>query len=178
MPRGTLRSRSHWNATLKRKVSTNTLRNRFLKDNYTLQWLLERPHLDTSRRSDAVGHLGMTGATRADAEGHQEEGMPVRSRQSCQTAGSPQRLSYPTAGEQPCKQPMTSGSKMGQILTLADVALSLPQKPEGVSINGNWAGKVRRVERDIQYACRALSLPPHCNLLHQCGAIERMTGAS
>ncbi|KXZ45686.1 hypothetical protein GPECTOR_51g671 [Gonium pectorale] len=44
--------KNHWNATLKRKVNTNTLRNRFLKDRCNLQWLLDHAELDSSRHKD------------------------------------------------------------------------------------------------------------------------------
>ncbi|GLC52170.1 hypothetical protein PLESTB_000590600 [Pleodorina starrii] len=53
--------KNHWNATLKRKVSTNTLRNRFLRERYTLQWLLDHPELDASRQKEGKNEISING---------------------------------------------------------------------------------------------------------------------
>jgi hypothetical protein len=43
--------KNHWNATLCRKLNNpeDSLRNRFLEQGVTLEWLLAHPELDTSR---------------------------------------------------------------------------------------------------------------------------------
>ncbi|GLI70458.1 hypothetical protein VaNZ11_015321 [Volvox africanus] len=53
--------KNHWNATLKRKVSTNTLRNRFLRERHTLQWLLDHPELDASRQKEGKSEVSING---------------------------------------------------------------------------------------------------------------------
>ncbi|GIL74303.1 hypothetical protein Vretimale_1999 [Volvox reticuliferus] len=53
--------KNHWNATLKRKVTTNTLRNRFLRERHTLQWLLDHPELDSSRHKEGKSEISING---------------------------------------------------------------------------------------------------------------------